>query len=97
MHRLAQAMPARPDKPGKKNKEDNNMGITAWAQGHAHDYGGLEDKIPQELMNCFDKCDERYPVLNQITQILHLMCIEDCRREFMARQGGSGSSSNNTS
>ena len=79
-------MPARPGKPGgRRGKEGNDVGIMAWAQGHAHDYGGLEDKIPPELMNCFNKCDERYPVLNSYTQVLHLMCIEECRREFLAR------------
>ena len=77
-------MPAR---PGKRSKEGNDTGIMTWTQGSStkHDYGGLEDKIDPWLLDCFNKCDEKYPVLNQITQVLYLMCVEDCRREFLSR------------
>lgn len=83
-------MPAKPGKSkAKGGKRGVDEGILTWASGPStkHDYGGLEDKIDPWLMDCFKKCDERYPVLNQIIQVLHLMCIEDCRQQFMARQG----------
>ena len=73
--------------PSKTKARGRNERILVWASGpsNIHNYAGLEDKIPKELMDCFNKCDAKYPVLNAYTQFLHLMCIEECRREFLTR------------
>mgnify|MGYP001770701754 CR=1 FL=1 len=41
--------------------------------------GGNEDEVELE---CHARCSERYPILNQYTQIFYLMCMDECRQEL---------------
>ena len=48
-------------------------------ESNANTGGNEDDEVELE---CHARCSERYPILNQYTQIFYLMCLEDCRKEL---------------
>lgn len=85
--------PAKGRKQGVGSASVDEFGILDWGGGGGstkrRGIGELEGRVDPRLRECFNKCREEYPPTNTLMLFLRLMCVEDCRREFLTGGGSS--------